>query len=119
MKYFLVQPNNSLVHLPDCRIEIGQRDAVEITQIGHPSLFMPGRKRPDLCIFTRPPGTHIGASCRVVEDSGIIHTILASPTEIGANQYIVLGIIEDTDDMSGNVDAMEVIQQAVRDIKPY
>jgi len=116
MSYFLVQANDALVHLPDCRIEIGQRDVVEVPQIGGPPVFMPGRKRPDICIFTKPQGTEVTGSCRVVEDSGMVHTVLVSTTEIGAHQYIVLGVIEDSEDMSGNAEAMELIRQAVEEL---
>lgn len=96
MNYFLVQKNNHLIHLPDCYFEEGKREKVEVPVIGSGSpYFIDGRKGPDLFVFTVPPGASV-IPCVIVDEKALVRRVLVSTTEIGANTYKAVGVVDET-----------------------
>lgn len=112
MKYFLVQDNNRLVHLPDCRFEEGQRETVEVSTLQGPA-FIKGRKQPDIFIFSVPPGASV-TPCLIVDENALVRRVLVSRTEIGAHTYMAAGVVEDTFEAPQIDEAREAIAAAMR-----
>ena len=112
MNYFLVQDNNRLVHLPDCRFEEGKRETVEVRTLQGPA-FVQGRKQPDIFIFPIPSGASI-APCLIVDENALVRRVLVSRTENGAHTFMAAGVVEDTFEAPHLEDAREAIASAMR-----
>lgn len=117
MNYFLVQPENQLIHLPDCRIEEGKPELMEVGQIGGPPIFLQGRKRPDLCVFTVPSGVPHLAQCLIVDEDGLVRRILVSTTEIAAHALLAAGVVEEQFPAPLLKDAKEAITKKLEELK--
>jgi len=115
MKYFLVQEDNQLIHLPNCRLEEGQRQLQEVRRIGGPPIFIQGRKQPDIFVFPVPAGASLDP-CVIVDENAIVRRVLVSTTEISAHSYIAAGVVEDTFQAPRLEEAKAGITAAIRNI---
>ena len=111
MNYFLVQDNNRLVHLPDCRFEEGHRETVEVPTL-QGAAFIKGRKLPDIFIFPIPSGASI-SPCLIVDENALVRRVLVSRTEIGAHTFMATGVVEDTFEALHIDEAREAIAAAM------
>ena len=94
MNYFLVQKDNQLIHLPDCRFEEGKRIPVEVPYLNG-TAFVQGRRQPDMFVFSVPSGAVI-EPCLIVDENAIVRRVLVSKTEVGAHAYIAAGLVEES-----------------------
>lgn len=118
MNYFLVQPENKLVHLPDCSITEGQRDLIQVHQIGGPPVFARGRKRPDLCVFTVPKGASLESPCLIVDESGLVREVLASRTSTNAVTFIAAGVVDQQYDAPHLEEARKAVAAKIKELNP-
>ena len=116
MHYFLVQEDNQLIHLSDCRFEEGEREKREVYQFGGPSFFADGRKLPDIFTFTIPRGASTNP-CFIVDEDAIVHRVLVSRTEIRANIFMAAGVVEEKFEAPNLIEARAGIAEAIRNIK--
>jgi len=109
MNYFLVQPENQLLHLPDCQLTEGKRELIEVRQIGGSPIFTQGRKQPDFCVFTVPNGVSQISPCLIVDEAGWVRKVLAEKIEKAAFTFIAAGVVDD----QYNAPSLEEARQAV------
>jgi hypothetical protein len=113
MKHFLAGPNNTLTHLPDFKLEIGQRGLRDHSQLGGPAFFVTDRKMPDTCVFKKPTGQAIPDRVHIVSQKGIVRSVEVTERNINATQHLFAGVVVDETDVSSNEEAMDVIRKAV------
>ena len=114
INYFLVQKDNQLIHLPECRFEEGKRDIVEVPHLNG-SAFMQGRKQPDIFVFTVPAGASI-PPCMIVDENALVRRVSISTTEVAANRYMAVGLVEDTFEAPEVGEAREALAKAVKSL---
>jgi hypothetical protein len=84
MNYFLLQDDETLIHLPDCHFEEGRHEMLEIkipiaTNPPFQSEFIKGRKSFDSFTFTLPKGARLEypwLNCLIVDENAILRVVL-------------------------------------------
>ena len=112
MNYFLVGPDNSLTPLPNCRIDEGKRQVLEIPTLSGPA-FAQGRKQPDICVFGLPAGGVPKPPIVIVDEVGMVHQVIGMATEISAGSVVFTGIVEDKYPAPHMAEAKELIRKAM------
>jgi hypothetical protein len=115
MHYFLVQENNELVNLPNCKFEEGKRDLHEVNQIGGQPLFVQGRKQPDIFTFPVPVGALLHP-CLIVDEDAIVRRVRVSLTETDAHSHMAIGFVEEEYEALNIEEAKKAISATIEKI---